>query len=209
MNNKWVIFDSMGVIFLDRDDIKDLFIPFLQKKAGLKKIDTEKIIDLYKEKASRGKMLSTEFIMQSGICGNLVELEKEYLDTNIKLDPQFIECVVSLRKRGFKIALISNDIKEWSNYIRKKHKIEKYFDFVLISGECGYRKPEHDIYNLFIEKNQVSPTDCVLIDDNMDNLAAADQLNFKCIYFDKMDIEDNKYKTASSFNNLDKIIDSL
>ena len=86
-------------------------------------------------------------------------------------------------KQRYKIGLLSNDVSEWSAYLRRKHKLAALFDTVVVSGDAGYRKPDRRIYELTIDKLDCSADECVFIDDRVKNLHIAREVGMKVIKF--------------------------
>lgn len=209
MKKKWIIFDVMGVIFKVGDDTNDLLVPYIQTIDANE--SSEKINEVYME-ASLGKITSCEFWKQLNCATDSTykEIEKKYLDECLTLDEKFIE-VASRLKENYNLAILSNDISEWSAYLREKHGINELVEFSVISGDVGYRKPSEEIYKLALEKVNVDPCDCVFVDDRDKNLKPALQLGMKVIQFLRDDIECSidKVITVKSFTELDEQIINL
>lgn len=179
MSTKWIIFDAMGVIFEVGDDTNDLLVPYIQKRNDM--ISAEKINEMYL-KASLGNISSFDFWKELGFYSEYPEIEREYLDTCLTIDPDFIETARKLVKNYY-LAILSNDVKEWSNYLRAKFDLNSLFKIIIISGEVGYRKPDKRIYNILLDKIQSSPSNCVFIDDRAKNLLPASEMGIKTIRF--------------------------
>ncbi len=179
MSTKWIIFDAMGVIFEVGDDTNDLLVPYIQKRNDM--ISAEKINEMYL-KASLGKISSFDFWKELGFCNEYPEIEREYLDTCLTIDPDFIGTARTLVKNYY-LAILSNDVKEWSNYLRTKFGLNSLFKIIIISGEVGYRKPDKRIYDILLERIQSSPSNCVFIDDRAKNLLSASEIGIKTIRF--------------------------
>jgi len=179
MSIKWVIFDAMGVVYEVADDVSDLLVPFLRSKSNsmpLKKIYKSYI------KASLGQLTSLEFWTALGYSREYPEIEKEFLDNWYIFDAEFLEVAKELKKK-YKLAMLSNDLKDWSNFLRKKFNINQIFDVVVISGDIGYRKPDKRIYELLLDKTKSLAEECIFIDDKLENLQAASELGIKTINF--------------------------
>ena len=58
------------------------------------------------------------------------------------------------------------------------HHIFNYFDGIIISEHVGYKKPDHRIFQHFLQTYQLQPQACIFIDDSIDNVIAAQQLGF-------------------------------
>lgn len=136
MDVSWLIFDAMGVIFEIPDDTRDLLIPYVIRHNPLAK--EQQILDLYM-KASLGEINSRLFWQSLGF-DNWQETEKDYLDSCLILDEDFCKTAQQLQHH-YNLALLSNDVCEWSAYLRRKFDLGRFFKEVIISGEVGYRKP--------------------------------------------------------------------
>lgn len=202
---KWIIFDAMGVVFEVGDDTNDLLVPFIQKLNP--KVSKEFINEVYVE-ASLGNITSKEFWIRIGVACeyNYKDIEVKYLDECLVLDKDFIEVAQSL-KNEYGLALLSNDVKEWSNYLRNKFELNTVFDIVIISGDVGLRKPDTKIYELFLERSGAKPEDCIFIDDRDKNLVAAMKLGIKGVKFlrDEVDSKIDMPK-IKSFKELENVL---
>jgi putative hydrolase of the HAD superfamily len=177
---KWVIFDAMGVIYEIADDVSDLLVPYLRSKNNT--LPLKKIYKLYIE-ASLGHITSPEFWNLLGYSSEYPEIETEFLDKWYTFDTEFLEVAKKLKQKKYKIAMLSNDLKKWSNFLRRKFKINQLFDTTVISGEVSYRKPDIRIYKILLEKAQSLAEECLFIDDKLENLHAASKLGIKTIKF--------------------------
>lgn len=204
---KWIVFDMMGVIFQVSDDVKNLLVPFIQRRNI--SVSSEKINELYR-KASLGEIGSYDFWSQLGFGSDYPDIEKDYLDSYLKLDVEFLGIARSL-KESYSLAVLSNDLKEWSSYLRGKFGLDKLFKVVVISGEVGYRKPNRKIYTILLDQIHESPSSCILIDDWTKNLCTASQLGMKTIKFLREDVTDDSSSDfqITSFSQLPGIVDRL
>jgi putative hydrolase of the HAD superfamily len=166
---RWIVFDAMGVIFEEADDIEKELIPFLRRRnPGL---NADLLLDTY-HVASLGRMASSEFWRRIGFRREYPAIENEYLDACLRLDPNFPRIAGELSNR-FSLAVFSNDIKEWSVYLRRKFGLDRLFQAAVISGEVGFRKPAPEIYPLLLTRLQARGEDCIFIDDRIGNLIPA------------------------------------
>lgn len=184
---KWIIFDAMGVVFNVGDDTNDLLVPFVQERNNT--ITREKINEVYMD-ASLGKITSDEFWKRM----NITESEKEkdicmeYLDSCLTLDENFIEVAKKL-KDNYNLGILSNDVSEWSAYLRKKYEIDEVVEFSVISGDVKCRKPNVEIYQIAIKQTGTEAKNCVFIDDRDKNLVPAIEQGMRTIKF----IRDDQY----------------
>ncbi|MEJ2277045.1 MAG: HAD-IA family hydrolase [Candidatus Lokiarchaeota archaeon] len=188
---KWIIIDGMGVIFINREIVKSYLLPFLkEKKVNL----TEEIIIKTYQEATLGKISSYLFWKKIGLINSYPDIEHEYLSM-FEVDSEFYD-VASYLKTMFHLAFISNDIKEWSKFLRKKFDLNKFFDVIVVSGEEGFRKPNSSIFKCLLKNADVLPQECLLVDDSLRNLQSAAKIGFKTIRFIR---EQHKINFCSEF----------
>lgn len=98
-----------------------------------------------------------------------------------------IKLVKSLKPQ-FKLALMSN-IRSRDSLDRRFHpgELDELFDVVIASGDVGFIKPEHQIYELTVQKLGVLPSECVMIDDVREYCAGAEALGMQAIQFQTTD----------------------
>ncbi len=84
--------------------------------------------------------------------------------------PAMYEMIRALRAAGFRTALLSNS---WGCDEYPRADFHGLFDTVVISGECGMRKPEPGIFRHAAQSLGLAPEQCVFIDDMEANVAAA------------------------------------
>lgn len=178
---KVIVFDVMGVIFEVGDDTNELLVPYIQGRNPA--ISKELINDIYLE-ASFGKISSKDLWEKLGFREDYQRIEKEYLDSCLVFDKEFLNAAEELKIK-YDLAIISNDIKEWGEYLREKHNLNRLFSEIIISGEVGLRKPDKRIYELLLSKLKVLPHDCIFVDDRYKNLKMASELGYKTIRFDR------------------------
>lgn len=205
MNAQWIIFDAMGVIFEVGDDTNELLVPFVRERST---VSRERINERYWE-ASLGKISSRRFWEDVGLGARYPAIEGEYLDSQLTLDQGFLPVAGKLAERH-SLGLLSNDLAEWSAYLRKKHRLG-CFTTIVVSGQVGCRKPEPRMYELFLEQTGAAPQSCIFVDDRLSNLRAAQALGFKTIHFQRSEESTGLPVDAriTSFNQLEAAVTSI
>ena len=84
--------------------------------------------------------------------------------------PAMYDMIRALRGAGLRTALLSNS---WGCDEYPRADFPGLFDTVVISGECGMRKPEEGIFLHTTKILGLEPQECVFIDDIEANVAAA------------------------------------
>jgi len=179
MNNadiKTVVFDMYGVIM--KDPVAGL-MPFVRRH--FPDLDMEAIYAPWL-RANVGELSSLEYLRILGFTGDLSAIQKEYLDT-IEIDGDFYGAAERLKRR-FRLALLSNDLSEWSRYLREKHGLDGLFDAVVVSGDVKIKKPEPEIFYILLRRLGQGASGCVYIDDRKNNLDAAGSLGFDTVLYD-------------------------
>ena len=117
----WVIFDAMGVVFEVGDDVNDLLVPFLRERDA--SIESDGVNRLYRY-ASLGEISSHGFWNELGFGDAYPGIEREYLGSRLRLDGEFANVAQSLRQEH-SLAMLSNDIAEWSRFLRQDWRISR------------------------------------------------------------------------------------
>jgi putative hydrolase of the HAD superfamily len=179
---KCVVFDVMGVILVEGHDVTNLLIPFIERECGCN--DKEEIYKRYRE-ASLGIISAKEF--WKGISNNYPEIQWKYLNICFEVDPQFFPIVRKLKKK-YLLAILSNDVGEWSKYLRDRYDYDRFFEEIVVSSDFQSRKPDEKIYRVLIgrlKSHEIEPQKCILIDDRLKNLKTAKDLGMKTIHFER------------------------
>jgi putative hydrolase of the HAD superfamily len=78
--------------------------------------------------------------------------------------PNAKRTLVTLRKRGYELGLISNTHWRISESLRKE--FEQFFDVTTLSYEHGYAKPHPSIFIATVDRLRVSPNQCLHVGDD-------------------------------------------
>ncbi|MBN1439353.1 MAG: HAD family hydrolase [Anaerolineales bacterium] len=178
---RWIVFDAMGVIFDEADDVSNRLVPFLRRRGC--SADGETVHAAYRQ-ASLGRIAPRELRNGFGLGREYPAVEREYLDNCLQLDPHLLETAEALAGK-YSLAILSNDVAEWSAYLRKRHGLEKLFRITVTSGEAGFRKPDPAIYRILLERLRADGKDCLFIDDRRENLPPAAALGIFSVWLAK------------------------
>ena len=94
-----------------------------------------------------------------------------------------------LRDDGLRMALLTNNVREWEPYWRPMLPVDEIFELVVDSAFVGMRKPEPEIYELTLERLREREADglagdeCVFVDDIEVNVDAARALGMHGVHF--------------------------
>ena len=120
------------------------------------------------------------------LVGHRPELDRfkeryfEALDPNVEM----IALMASLRDRGYRMALLTNNVREWEPVWRPMLPVDEIFETVVDSGFVGMRKPDPEIYRLTLRRLEgIEAGECLFIDDTLDNCEAARALGIAAVHF--------------------------
>ena len=137
----------------------------------------------------RGEITEPEFIsaLQDALGGD-VKLERfgERYFEHLHPNDEMIELMRELRGRGLRMALLTNNVREWEPLWRAKlPDIDDIFEVVVDSAFVGMRKPEPGIYELTLERlgDGVTAADCLFVDDLEANCEMAEQLGMVAVHY--------------------------
>jgi putative hydrolase of the HAD superfamily len=106
---------------------------------------------------------------------------------NLEPNQPMIDYMRSLRERGYKLAICTNNVREWEPLWRAMLPVDEIFDVVVDSAFVGSRKPESRIYELTLERLGVDSGAALFIDDIEINCAAARELGMRAVWFQDSD----------------------
>jgi len=105
-----------------------------------------------------------------------------------------VDLLKALKER-YKVFLLSN-----TNSIHLRHinevivrnltgdvEIDVFFDRAYYSHKMGMRKPEREIFMQVMTENQLQPSTTLFLDDNIENIEAANALGIKTVYVKSTD----------------------
>jgi putative hydrolase of the HAD superfamily len=144
--------------------------------------------------------LETGRLSEAAFMGRVSDQLSNQLGTSVELDgfgeryfrhlqpnERLIEYMRELRGRGYKMAICTNNVREWEARWRSMLPVDEIFDVVVDSAFVGSRKPEPRIYEITLERLGASPDAALFIDDVEVNCEGARQLGLQAIRFRSTD----------------------
>ena len=99
--------------------------------------------------------------------------------------PRMVQALDTVKAAGFKIACLTNNVVSTEEPATERQAevrtIMHKFDHVVESSKVGCRKPEPRFYEIACELLQMSPTECVFLDDLGINLKPAAAMGMRTI----------------------------
>jgi epoxide hydrolase-like predicted phosphatase len=137
----------------------------------------------------KGEISESEFLgsLEDALGGG-VKLEgfgERYFE-HLHPNEEMIELMRELRGRGLRMALLTNNVREWEPLWRAKlPDIDAIFHVIVDSAFVGMRKPEPGIYELTLERlgGGLSAADCLFVDDIEANCEMAEELGMAVVHY--------------------------
>jgi putative hydrolase of the HAD superfamily len=94
-----------------------------------------------------------------------------------------IDLMRELKAGGYRLALLTNNVREWEPVWRSMLPVDEIFELVVDSAFVGCRKPERRIYEIALERLALPAASCLFVDDVEVNVEAARELGLAAIHF--------------------------
>ena len=127
--------------------------------------------------AKKLEMLSLEKGLPLGLHKFINQLKQEYTVDLVhqKCSPIFVHeyALSKLKAQGYHLAVASNSVKNTVALMMQKSNLEEYLEFQLSNQDVTKPKPDPEIYTKAINKFNLAPKECVVVEDNRNGIAAA------------------------------------
>jgi len=108
---------------------------------------------------------------------------KEIYFEALEANPEMIELMRELKAEGYRMAMLTNNVREWEPFWRSMLPVDEIFETVVDSGFVGCRKPESKIYALTLERIEMPPEACLFVDDVLVNCEGAEKAGIAAVHF--------------------------
>jgi epoxide hydrolase-like predicted phosphatase len=96
---------------------------------------------------------------------------------------QMIALMRELKASGLRMAMLTNNVREWEPLWRSMLPVDEIFEFVVDSGFVGVRKPEGRIYEMVVERLSLPAEVCLFVDDVEVNCSGAERAGMSAVHF--------------------------
>lgn len=137
-----------------------------------------------------GRLTEAQFVAQLGDAlhaelGRDVDLARfgEAFFEHLHPNEELFAFMRALHGRGYRMAILTNNVREWEPLWRSMLPIDELFELVVDSGFEGVRKPDPRIYEVTLERLDVAPEATLFLDDMEVNCDAARALGMQAVWF--------------------------
>lgn len=135
--------------------------------------------------------------------------------TNWQLEKDTLETLQNLRSNQYKLGIFSNagDDKDVQQLV-ERFGVGKYFDFVLTSAACFYRKPHPRAFEIALARWNIAPQEAAMIGDSLEaDVFGAKQVGMMAIWLTRRaqfsDEDVRRIKPDFSLRKLSELLPTL
>ena len=144
------------------------------------------------------------FQIDKSLRNDLLSLYKE-----LSPYPEVKNVLENLKKKSFKLAILSNGTPELLNHLVKSSDLENLFDDIFSVEEVKIYKPDPKVYDIPVNKYKVTKGEITFLSANTWDVSGAGNYGYNSIWvnrnnsvFDKLD-----YKPKNEVKNLKQLLD--
>jgi len=108
-------------------------------------------------------------------------------EVTLKKLPHLDEVLTELKKKGFKLGIITNTVTSREEHVRialQRINVEKYFDVIVTSVDVGHEKPDERIFLTALRKLRVKPKEAVMVGNRVSaDIVGGNRMGMKTILF--------------------------
>lgn len=106
-------------------------------------------------------------------------------DPEAVIRPEAIRAIAAARAAGCKLAILSNELDLfYGKEFRARLPLMSSFDVVVDATYTGILKPDPHAYELCLKELQLTPQQCVFVDDQLRNIVGAQKVGLRTVHFD-------------------------
>ncbi len=109
------------------------------------------------------------------------EIRREWMEL-VTIDKEMVNFIKKVKK-SYPVYLLSNALSGFLREILDKNDLWGLFDKVFISAEIHLAKPDPEFFRECLRRIGAKPEDCVMTDDNPNNLEAAREVGIDTILY--------------------------
>lgn len=174
---KAILFDMDGVLI----EAKDWHYDALNRALGLFGMEISRYDHLvtYDGLPTNRKldMLTMEQGLSKELHPFIYEMKQQYTMeiVHVRCKPRFYHeyALSTLKNENYNIAVCSNAIRNSVAVMLEKAALSPYIDFFISNQDVSRPKPDPEMYITAMERLQLSPAQCMIVEDNEKGIQAA------------------------------------
>ena len=143
------------------------------------------LFELERGEISEATFLDRLAVSLEPLLGHRPELHrfKEIYFEALEPNTPMIELMRELQASGKRMAMLTNNVREWEPLWRPMLPVDEIFELVVDSAFVGLRKPEPEIYELTLERFGMPAEACLFVDDLAHNCEGARAAGMSAVHF--------------------------
>ena len=178
MQMQMIVLDAHDVLYAMSSDPHERLIPFIRENKGT--APDEEIVELYRQ-ATLGRLHAAAFWQAVGVAGEPQEIDAKFL-AGVRLQSGAKEFLREMHRRGVPVAVITNDLAEWSYRLRDLHGLSGVAPWI-VSSDIGVRKPDPAAFEALRRLTGVPYHSILAIDGQIPALDMAASLGMMTSWF--------------------------
>jgi len=134
---------------------------------------------------------------------DFISTQFELMKDELKENKEILSVITNLKKQNLKVAVATSSLMEKAEKILHFLGIFDLLDILITADDIQNHKPDPEIYLKTAEKLNVSPEECVVIEDSIKGILAGKNANMKVLALK------TKLFTSDDLQVADKIIEKL
>jgi len=129
----------------------------------------------------------------------------------LSIFPEVKEVLQNLKKKDYKLAILSNGTPALLNELVKNNNLDNIFDNIFSIEEVGIYKPNSKVYDLPIKKYQIKKEEVAFLSANTWDVSGGGNYGYSSIWVNRNNnIFDNlDYKPKNEVKNLSQLLDII
>ena len=125
--------------------------------------------------------------------------------------PEVKKTLEELKRKNFKLAILSNGTPDLLNQLVKSNSLEEFFDDIFSIETVGIYKPNADVYNIPIKKYNILKNEVLFLSSNTWDVSGGGNFGYKSIWINRNNnIFDNlDYSPEFELKNLKDLLDII
>ena len=135
-----------------------------------------------------GYIEQADYFEQVGLLLHRSSLEIETICRQQHVRNEALIDVAKSLRGSHRVALLSNVGRGFIDSLFTSQELDALFDVVVLSNEVGMAKPYPEIYELTAARIGLVPSECVMIDDSVENIEGAVRTSMRGIVYESMEL---------------------
>ncbi len=182
---KAIIYDMDGMLFKE----PHFFTKEMEIRYGIPIKDSLFSKDPKYDECKKGNITLNEFLAPyyekwkeyPRFTLNIEEVKKEWFNFT-EIQKEILEVAKTLKKKGILNIIITNNVKERTDYLQEKYNLSEIFE-IIGSPDLGVLKPNSKFYDVLKDRFNLDPEDILYYDDKEGTISELKKQGFNALVY--------------------------